>query len=127
MLQQPASVTSPDLATVWTSLGWQPSAGQLALFEQLQVELRSWNSRLNLTRLVEGDDFWIAQIVDSLWPFAELLQQQQSNPTALRLSRPDLAAADQPHGASPGRCLNRWRFSRAGVGHCPAGGPAGPG
>ena len=78
-------MTSPDLASVWTSLGWQPSAAQLALFEQLQAELRSWNSRLNLTRLVEGDDFWIAQIVDSLWPFAELLQQQQSNPTALRL------------------------------------------
>jgi 16S rRNA (guanine527-N7)-methyltransferase len=34
----------------------------------LQEQLRLWNSRLNLTRLVEGEDFWISQVVDSLWP-----------------------------------------------------------
>ncbi|MFO8237043.1 MAG: 16S rRNA (guanine(527)-N(7))-methyltransferase RsmG, partial [Prochlorococcaceae cyanobacterium] len=33
-----------------------------------------WNSRLNLTRLVEGDDYWIAQVFDSLWPLVPLLQ-----------------------------------------------------
>jgi 16S rRNA (guanine527-N7)-methyltransferase len=40
----------------------------------LQELLRQWNSRLNLTRLVEGDDYWIAQVFDSLWPLLPLLQ-----------------------------------------------------
>jgi 16S rRNA (guanine527-N7)-methyltransferase len=58
---------------LWLALGWQPSEGQLRQFQQLQQELRQWNSRLNLTRLVEGADFWIAQVFDSLWPLLPLL------------------------------------------------------
>lgn len=60
--------------SLWQQLGWQPSAAQEAQLEALQGELRSWNSRLNLTRLVEGDDYWIAQVFDSLWPLVPLLQ-----------------------------------------------------
>ena len=41
----------------------------------LQELLRDWNNRVNLTRLVEGDDFWINQIFDSLWPLGRELQQ----------------------------------------------------
>ncbi|MBU6251080.1 MAG: 16S rRNA (guanine(527)-N(7))-methyltransferase RsmG [Cyanobacteria bacterium REEB417] len=59
---------------LWKLLGWQPSELQLGQFQQLQDELRSWNARLNLTRLVEGDDFWIAQVFDSLWPLVSLLK-----------------------------------------------------
>jgi 16S rRNA (guanine527-N7)-methyltransferase len=59
---------------LWQALGWQPSAGQLEQFRQLQQLLRQWNSRLNLTRLVEGADFWIAQVFDSLWPLLPLLR-----------------------------------------------------
>lgn len=40
--------------------------------------LRHWNSRLNLTRLVEGDDYWIGQVFDSLWPLEPWLK----NPNA---------------------------------------------
>lgn len=36
--------------------------------QQLQVLLRHWNQQLNLTRLVEGPDYWIGQVFDSLWP-----------------------------------------------------------
>ncbi len=61
------------LARVWEPLGWQPDATQVAQFEQLRQELCRWNSRLNLTRLVEGDDYWIAQVYDSLWPWLPLL------------------------------------------------------
>ena len=66
---------TPDTA-LWQELGWQPNADQLAQLQQLQEELRSWNSRVNLTRLVEGDDFWIAQVFDSLWPLRQQLQTQ---------------------------------------------------
>jgi len=61
-------------AEIWRQLGWQPSSRQQDLFVALQDELRQWNSRLNLTRLVEGDDFWIAQVFDSLWPLVPLIQ-----------------------------------------------------
>jgi len=46
---------------------------QLEQFQALQEQLRHWNSKLNLTRLVEGNDFWIAQVFDSLWPLKALL------------------------------------------------------
>jgi 16S rRNA (guanine527-N7)-methyltransferase len=70
---------TPDTA-LWQELGWQPSPEQLQQLLQLQEELRSWNSRVNLTRLVEGDDFWIAQVFDSLWPLRQLLSEQAQAP-----------------------------------------------
>ena len=60
---------------LWQALGWQPNEGQLQQFIQLQQELRQWNSRVNLTRLVEGADFWIAQVFDSLWPLLPQLNE----------------------------------------------------
>ncbi len=62
-----------DLDTLWADLGWHPDPGQLQQLFALQAELRQWNSRVNLTRLVEGPDFWVAQVFDSLWPLATLL------------------------------------------------------
>ncbi len=50
------------------TLHWQPSLNQLEQFTQLQFLLREWNKRVNLTRLIEDNDFWISQIIDSLWP-----------------------------------------------------------
>lgn len=82
----PSADSSPDATAnapsdaVWQALGWQPSAAQAALFQQLQQELRHWNNRLNLTRLVEGDDFWLAQVFDSLWPLLPLLREQPDAP-----------------------------------------------
>lgn len=77
MHASPPSADSTPIAStdLWQALGWQPSAAQDQLFQQLQQELRGWNSRLNLTRLVEGDDFWLAQVFDSLWPLVPWLQQ----------------------------------------------------
>ena len=59
---------------LWQELGWQPSPGQEQLLLDLQDQLRQWNGRVNLTRLVEDDDFWIAQVFDSLWPWLPLLR-----------------------------------------------------
>ncbi|TGG93636.1 MAG: 16S rRNA (guanine(527)-N(7))-methyltransferase RsmG [Aphanocapsa feldmannii 277cV] len=59
---------------IWSLLGWTPSADQARQFTVLQLQLAHWNRRLNLTRLVQADDYWIAQIYDALWP---LLPQPQ--------------------------------------------------
>lgn len=58
---------APDGA-FWEALEWQPSPDQLQQFIELQKLLREWNSRVNLTRLVDGDDYWVSQVYDSLWP-----------------------------------------------------------
>ena len=60
---------------LWKGLNWTPTPEQQQQFLTLQELLRDWNSRVNLTRLVEGDDFWINQIFDSLWPLGRELQQ----------------------------------------------------
>jgi 16S rRNA (guanine527-N7)-methyltransferase len=65
---------------LWQRLGWQPSPAQLKQFQALQEELRRWNARVNLTRLVEGADFWIAQVFDSLWPLLPLLRDRPDTP-----------------------------------------------
>jgi 16S rRNA (guanine527-N7)-methyltransferase len=64
----------------WQALGWRPNDDQLQRLQALQEQLRHWNRRLNLTRLVEGSDYWVAQIVDSLWPLVPLLVQPATGP-----------------------------------------------
>ena len=59
---------------IWNELKWEPNKKQLDQFIKLQELLREWNKRSNLTRLVDGDDFWIAQVCDSLLPFHEELK-----------------------------------------------------
>lgn len=67
----------PDL---WHSLGWTPEPDQLAQLMALNHQLRDWNQRVNLTRLVQGDDYWIGQVFDSLWPLRDLLDAAQGDP-----------------------------------------------
>ncbi len=59
---------------IWNELKWVPSEKQLAQFIQLQELLKEWNKKTNLTRLVDGDDFWTTQVCDSLLPLHEELQ-----------------------------------------------------
>jgi len=59
---------------LWRCLQWEPSYEQLEQMILLQQLLREWNSIVNLTRLVEGSDYWISQIIDSLWPLKYELQ-----------------------------------------------------
>ena len=70
----PRLFAAPSLE-LWQALGWTPNQAQLTQLEALQQQLRDWNSRLNLTRLVEAEDFWIAQVFDSLWPLLPLMAQ----------------------------------------------------
>ena len=59
---------------IWNELKWVPTEAQLAQFIHLQELLKEWNKKTNLTRLVDGDDFWTAQVCDSLLPLYEELQ-----------------------------------------------------
>ena len=67
------AATAPEPA-FWDALEWQPSQAQRDQLVELQGLLQSWNERVNLTRLVNGDDFWIGQVFDSLWPLEGELQ-----------------------------------------------------
>ena len=45
------------------------SSDEIELFKKLQKIISKINKDTNLTRLVEGDDYWISQVYDSIWPF----------------------------------------------------------
>tara|TARA_B100000212_G_scaffold142933_1_gene107596 strand:+ start:166 stop:879 length:714 start_codon:yes stop_codon:yes gene_type:complete len=45
------------------------SCNEIKLFKKLQKIISEINKDTNLTRLVEGDDYWISQVYDSIWPF----------------------------------------------------------
>lgn len=62
---------------IWNELKWVPSKKQLDQFILLQELLKEWNKKTNLTRLVDGDDFWTAQVCDSLLPLHEELQHPE--------------------------------------------------
>ena len=70
------AATAPEPA-YWDALGWQPSQAQRDQLIALQGQLQSWNQKVNLTRLVEGDDFWVGQVFDSLWPLTGELQSPE--------------------------------------------------
>ncbi len=61
---------------IWEKINWKPSTHQFEQFCQLQNLLKKWNTKVNLTRLTEGNDYWISQVIDSLWP----LKNELKNP-----------------------------------------------
>ena len=68
------NIKNPCHIKTWDEIKWEPSKAQLEQFTQLQDLLREWNKKSNLTRLIDGDDFWISQVCDSLFPLKEELQ-----------------------------------------------------
>jgi len=42
---------------------------EIIMFQELQIILEELNKKTNLTRLINGDDYWISQVFDSIWPF----------------------------------------------------------
>ncbi len=42
---------------------------EIKMFEDLQLILRKLNKFSNLTKLIDGNDYWISQVYDSVWPF----------------------------------------------------------
>ncbi len=44
---------------------------EIIMFQELRIRIKELNYKSNLTRLIEGDDYWISQVYDSLWTFKE--------------------------------------------------------
>lgn len=69
--------------SLWDQLNWQPSPEQIEQFSNLQLLLKHWNNKVNLTRLTDGNDYWVSQIVDSLWPLKNKLKNQTKGYTCV--------------------------------------------
>ena len=50
------------------------SSEEIIIFKDLQKIIRELNKTTNLTRLIEGNNYWISQVYDSVWPFKENLK-----------------------------------------------------
>ena len=69
------NATKDDLTlSIWNGIKWHPTKNQIEKFIQLQFLLEEWNKTTNLTRLIHGNDYWISQVCDSLWPLTKELQ-----------------------------------------------------
>ena len=42
---------------------------EINMFQQVQIKIKELNKKTNLTRLIDGDDYWVSQVFDSIWPF----------------------------------------------------------
>ena len=42
---------------------------EIIMFQELQIKIKELNNKANLTRLINGDDYWVSQVFDSIWPF----------------------------------------------------------
>ena len=42
---------------------------EIMMFKKLRIKIKELNFKTNLTRLIEGDEFWISQVFDSISPF----------------------------------------------------------
>ncbi len=62
---------------LWNALGWEPSPTQLQQLIMLQQQLREWNKRVNLTRLIEQEEFWIGQVFDTIWTIKNELRDPE--------------------------------------------------
>ena len=60
--------------SLYETLKWLPTENQIEQFIRLQVLLEEWNKTTNLTRLINGNDYWISQVCDSLWPLTQELR-----------------------------------------------------
>jgi len=45
---------------------------EIIMFQELQIKIKELNKKTNLTRLINGNDYWVSQVFDSIWPFKTL-------------------------------------------------------
>ena len=43
---------------------------EIIMFQELQIKIKELNNKTNLTRLINGDDYWVSQVFDSIWPLS---------------------------------------------------------
>ena len=42
---------------------------EINIFQELQIKIKELNNKTNLTRLIDGNDYCVSQVFDSIWPF----------------------------------------------------------
>ena len=68
----------PTHLDLWQqTLSWQPTSEQQALFQKLYEQILDGNSRLNLTRITEPEDFWEKHLWDSMSGLAPWLSEEE--------------------------------------------------
>ncbi len=75
---------------------------EIMMFKELQIKIQELNYKTNLTRLIKGNDYWISQVFDSIWPFKILSEFNFNNKKFLDIGSgcgfPGLAyAITHPH------------------------------
>ena len=45
---------------------------EIIMFQELQIKITELNHKTNLTRLIDGNDYWVSQVFDSIWPYKTL-------------------------------------------------------
>lgn len=79
----PMTANLPANLDLWKqSIGWQPSAEQLALFQQLYAQMLAGNRQINLTRITDPDEFWEKHLWDSLSGMAPWISEDTAEDTA---------------------------------------------
>lgn len=88
----------PQHLNIWQqTLGWQPTAAQLDLFQQFYAQVVDGNQRFNLTRITTPEDFWEKHLWDSLSGLAPWLADPVQD-TAEDSAEGAFETEDQPSG-----------------------------
>lgn len=73
-MNQTPDVKLPEQTAIWQdTFNWQPTEEQQALFQKLFELILEFNQQINLTRLIEPNDFWEKHLWDSIRGIAPLL------------------------------------------------------
>ena len=41
---------------------------EIIMFQELQIKIKELNNKTNLTRLINGDDYWVSQVLTAFGP-----------------------------------------------------------
>ena len=52
---------------------------EIIIFQELRIKIEELNKNTNLTRLINGNDYWVSQVYDSIWPFKTFPHIQFNN------------------------------------------------
>ena len=52
---------------------------EIMMFTELRIKIQELNKTTNLTRLIEGNDYWISQVYDSIWSLKKNSNQDYNN------------------------------------------------
>jgi len=52
---------------------------EIFMFQELQIKIEELNKKTNLTRLINREDYWISQVLDSIWPFKTFSNMNLNN------------------------------------------------